>query len=99
MSPFPTSEDARRRLREAQRAEADALSAVTRAQAARDRLQAKVDRADIEIADAVQALAGVSGLDRAAQLLGVTVREVRNLTRTATQDRSTEATSAASVLG
>lgn len=99
MSPFPTSEDARRRLREAQRAEADALSAVTRAQAARDRLQTKVDRADAKITDAVQSLAGVSGLDRAAQLLGVTVREVRSLTRKATQEHSTEATSAASVLG
>ncbi len=99
MSPYPTSEDARRRLREAQRAEADALATVTRAQAARDRLQAKVDRADAEVAAAIQELAGVSGVERAAQLLGVTVREVRSLIRTAAQDRGLEAPPTASVLG
>lgn len=99
MSPYPTSEDARRRLREAQRAEADALSTVTRAQAARERLRAKVDRADAEVATAVQELAGVSGVDRAAQLLGVTAREVRSLARTAAQDRGLEAPPTASVLG
>lgn len=69
MNAHPTREDARRRLQEAQRAEAVALGEATKAYAARARVQKRVDTADQAIAAAITNLAEVSGFDRAAQLL------------------------------
>ena len=72
MTHFPASESARQRLREAQRLEGEALTAVTKALSARDRLAQKVEAADAAVADRVSKLVDVSGLDRAAQLIGRT---------------------------
>ena len=77
MSRYPVNGDARQRLRDAQRAEADALAAVTRAQVARAKLQTKVDAADLAIASAISRLVGCSGVDRAAQLLDGSPGSVR----------------------
>lgn len=89
MRAHPTRENARRRLQEAQRAEAVALADTTRAYAARARIQKRVDTADENIAAAVAKLAEVSGLDRAAQLLdqplGVVKRAVSSSERNRTR--------------
>lgn len=74
MSPFPTDPDARKRLHDAQRAEADALKAVELAARARDRVQAKLDTANAEVDRAKSTLVAVSGPWRAALLLNEDVR-------------------------
>ena len=56
MKTHPNREDARRRLHEAQRAEAAALAGTTKAYAVRARVQARVDAADQNIAEAVAKL-------------------------------------------
>src|SRR4051794_8648069 len=83
MKSNPTREDARRRLQEAQRAEAIALAATTKAYAARGRVQMRVDTADQAIADAIANLAEVSGLGRAAQLLDQPVAVVKRAVQSA----------------
>lgn len=76
----PESQSARDRLREAQRHEARALTMVERAMTRRDRAverlaaaqvapQRRLDEAEQELSRARAALAGVSGVDRAATLL------------------------------
>jgi len=89
LNSHPTREDARRRLQEAQRAEAVALADTTKAYAARARAQKRIDAADQVIADAVAKLAEVSGLDRAAHLLdeplGAVKRAVRSSERNGSQ--------------
>ncbi|KGN29434.1 hypothetical protein N802_13670 [Knoellia sinensis KCTC 19936] len=97
MNPHPTREDARRRLHEAQRAEATALAKTTKAYAARARVQQRVDFADQNIAEAVAKLAEISGLDRAAQLLdqplGVVKRAVQSSERSRSRNNTSPETS------
>ncbi|KGN40834.1 hypothetical protein [Knoellia aerolata] len=88
MNSHPTREDARRRLQEAQRAEAVALADSTKAYAARARVQTRVDAADQNIAEAVAKLAEVSGLDRAAQLLDQPLGVVKRAVQAAEHSRS-----------
>lgn len=77
MAAYPVDSKARQRLRDAQRAEAEALAAVTRAQRARMQLQTKVDASELAIAAAIRQLAEVSGADRAGQLLDESTTAVR----------------------
>lgn len=77
MTTVPIGSDARRRLQEAQRAESAALAATTKAYAALDRVQRRVEIAQGDVDRAVAALVDVSGVDRAAQLLGQPVGAVR----------------------
>lgn len=88
MHSLPTREDARRRLQEAQRAEAAALAATTKAYAARARVQKRVATADQVIADSVARLVTVSGLDRAAQLLDQPVGVVKRTVQSADRNGS-----------
>ncbi|WP_404385265.1 hypothetical protein LL946_04680 [Knoellia locipacati] len=88
MNSLPTREDARRRLQEAQRAEAAALAATTKAYAARARVQKRVATADQVIADSVATLVTVSGLDRAAQLLDQPVGVVKRAVQSAERNGS-----------
>lgn len=83
MTAYPVTNDARQRLRRAQRAETEALAAVTRAQQARIRLQAKVDAADLAVAVAISRLVDVSGAERTAQLLDESTTAVRRSTHRA----------------
>lgn len=89
MKPHPTREDARRRLQEAQREEAAALAATTKAYAARARVQQRVDAAENAITEAVAKLAEVSGPERAAQLLDQPVAVVKHAVRATSKDRAT----------
>ena len=88
MTLNPQREDSRRRLREAQRTEAAALENVERAQAARARLQPRIDDAEATVAKAVAQLIAASGLPRAAQLLGEPVNAVRRLKCVGAQARA-----------
>lgn len=88
MDSLPTREDARRRLQEAQRAEAIALSNTTKAYAARARVQNRVDAADQIIANSVAALVEVSGLDRASQLLDQPVTVVKRAVQSVERNAS-----------
>lgn len=83
MCPFPSSPESRRRLIEAQRAEADALKAVEIAARARNRVQAKLDVAQAELDVAKLALIECSGLTRAALLLAEDETDLRRIRRTA----------------
>lgn len=94
MSQYPASESARQRLREAQRLEGEALTAVTKALATRDRLAHKVEAVENVVAARVSTLVDVSGLERAAQLLGEPVNVVRRLSRRADSDSPATTTSA-----
>jgi hypothetical protein len=87
-SRMPRDVHARERLRQAQQAEAVAVAAVVAAIAVLDRAKSKrdvaiaaaeavVERAAAGVADAEVALIGVSGLDRAALLLGVNRAHLR----------------------
>ena len=84
----PVSQRARERLREVQRREAQALTAVERAAARRDRAvtrleaaqiapQRRLDQAETQLSRARAALAGVSGVERAATLLAESPARVR----------------------
>jgi len=90
----PTKERARQRMREAQRLEAAALDAVTRAErrivAAQARArqviaasEATVAAAHDQHAKAIAALVGISGIDRAALLVSQTAADVRKAVRVA----------------
>ena len=90
----PAKERARQRMREAQRLEAVALDAVTRAErrivAAQERArqvmaasEATVAAAQHEHATAIAALVGISGVDRAALLVSQSAAEVRKAVRSA----------------
>ena len=78
---FPVNHSARTRLREAQKAEADALRDVITAQSARDRAQARLDEADTRLSAAQVGLVETSGFDRAALLLGEPVKALREKAR------------------
>jgi signal transduction histidine kinase len=90
----PAKEAARQRMREAQRLEAVALDAVTRAErrivAAQERArqvmaasEATVATAQHEHATAIAALVGISGVDRAALLVSQSAADVRKAVRIA----------------
>lgn len=81
MCPLPTDPEARRRLIEAQRAEADALKTVELAARARDRVQKKLDAANGELDSAKLRLVQCSGLQRASALLAIDPSEVRRSLR------------------
>ncbi len=88
LGKFPSDLQARERLREAQAAEARAVTAVYAADAERDKAIARrdeavaaattvVEAADADLAAARAGLVAVSGVDRAAILLGATRSELR----------------------
>jgi len=90
----PVKEPARQRMREAQRLEAAALDAVTRAErrvvAAQERArlvvaasETTVAAAHHEHARAIVALVGVSGVERAALLVSQSAADVRKAVRVA----------------
>jgi hypothetical protein len=62
---------------EAQRAETEALRDVGKAARRLESITARVEALDIELATAESDLVAVSGLPRAAQLLGMEPRELR----------------------
>lgn len=84
MCPLPVDPDARKRLQDAQRAEAEALKAVELATRARDRVQRKLDTAIAELDAAKATLIEGSGITRAALLLAEGESELRRIRRTAT---------------
>ena len=73
----PTDEATRRRLLDAQRAESQALRAVMTVARRKDALQERVDAVDDELAEAQATLASISGIGRAASLLELEERELR----------------------
>lgn len=91
MSHLPVDPSARQRLLDAQRAEADALTAVERASRARDRAQSKLDAAAAALDDARYGVVKVSGLPRAALLLNEDEAVLRRAKRRArSSDQTTE---------
>jgi hypothetical protein len=99
MSPLPSDPTARQRLREAQRQEADALKAVELAARTRDRVQRKLDSTEAELLVAKQSLVSVSGLARAALLLGEDESAVRRFVRAAQPSSSSAADAGGSHAG
>jgi hypothetical protein len=77
LGKLPSDPQARERLREAQVAEARALTAVYTAEAALTAALEEAARADAALAVARATLIGRSGLDRAASLLAVSKTELR----------------------
>ena len=75
--PYPVDHRARRRLMEAQRAETEALRDVGKAARRLESIAARMEAVDVELANAESDLVAVSGLPRAAQLLGMDPRELR----------------------
>jgi len=88
MSRHQTDEAARRRLLAAQRAESQALRAVMTVARRKDTLQERVDAVDAELAEAQATLASISGIGRAASLLELDERELRQRVKRA--DATTE---------
>lgn len=93
----PISQAARERLREAQRREAHALTAVEKAVVRRDHAaarlaaaqvapQRRLDEAELALTRARADLADVSGIDRAATLLGESPAQVRAAIRHARRE-------------
>ena len=81
MCAMPVDPDARKRLQDAQRAEAEALKAVELATRARDRVQRKLDVANAELDAAKVALIEGSGIPRAALLLAEDESDLRRIRR------------------
>ena len=77
MSRHQTDEAARRRLLAAQRAESQALRVVMTVARRKEALQERVNAVDIELAEAQATLASISGVGRAASLLELDERELR----------------------
>lgn len=75
--PYPVDYRARHRLMEAQRAETEALRDVGKAARRLESIAARVEAVDLELANAESDLVAVSGLPRAAQLLGMEPRDLR----------------------
>lgn len=80
---LPVNDQVRARLREAQKSEANALRAVVAAQKARERQQARLDRASDELAARLVTLVEVSGILRAARLTGEDAKTLRDGAREA----------------
>ena len=85
---LPTTETARARLRDAQKAEAIALRQVEVADRLRQRAQRALKEAEASFQAAQLELVRVSGLDRAALLLGLPVDELRSVIRPSRKPRS-----------
>lgn len=94
---YPMDESARARLRQAQQAEAEALTDVAAAArklrqvqdkmtAAMARHQATVDEAEQSVASAQRHLVSVSGLERSATLLALSLTSLRSAIRQAGPD-------------
>jgi hypothetical protein len=83
MCPLPVDPNARKRLQDAQRAEAEALKAVELATRARDRVQRKLDTANAELDAAKSTLIEGSGISRAALLLAEDESDLRRIRRLA----------------
>lgn len=83
--PYPVDYRARRRLMEAQRAETDALRDVGKAARRLESIAARVEAVDLELAKAESELVAVSGLPRAAQLLGMEPRDLRRRVKRAAE--------------
>lgn len=77
----PVNDSARARLRDAQKAEVDALRLVGAAEKVRDRAQRVLDKAEHSLAEAKAGLVKVSGADRAALLLDEPVGALRTRLR------------------
>lgn len=77
----PVSDTARERLRDAQKAEANALRLVGAAEKVRERAQRALERAEHSLAQAQAGLVKVSGADRAALLLDEPVGALRTRLR------------------
>jgi hypothetical protein len=90
MSRHQTDEAARRRLLDAQRAEARALRAVMTVARRRESLQERVDAVDGELAEAQATLASISGPARAATLLELDERELRQRIKRAAPASNTD---------
>ena len=76
-------EDARRRLLDAQRAEALALKAWAAAKRRREQLQVAVASSDAAVEGTLRALVKTSGADRASLLSGVPIVDLRRIVRRA----------------
>ena len=76
-------EAARRRLLDAQRAEALALKSWTGAKRRREKVQLTVDASDAAVQATLLALVETSGADRAALLSGVPIADLRRIVRRA----------------
>ena len=85
MCAMPVDPDARKRLQDAQRAEAEALKAVELATRARDRVQRKLDVANAELDAAKVTLIEGSGVSRAGLLLAEDEAELRRIRRLASR--------------
>ena len=83
--PYPVDHQARLRLLEAQRAESQALREVGKVARRLDSLVGRLEAIDLELAKAESDLVSVSGLSRAAQLLEMEPRELRQRLRLAAQ--------------
>ena len=94
MSRHQTDEAARRRLLAAQRAESQALRAVMTVARRKDTLQERVDAVDAELAEAQATLASISGIGRAASLLELDERELRQRVKLAEPAPGSESVSA-----
>ena len=77
----PVSEAARERLRDAQKAEANALRLVGAAEKVRERALRALEKAERSLAQAQAGLVKVSGADRAALLLDEPVGALRTRLR------------------
>lgn len=80
-SSNPTTESARDRLRQAQRAESDALAQVEAIMRRRQRIAGQLDAVDAELATARAKVVTTSGLERAALLLDVPTSTLRRVRR------------------
>lgn len=81
MATHPYASAARERLIAAQRAESAALKVVEAAERCYQRARLKADAADLGFAQAQAGVVEVSGLDRAALLLGVDATVLRRRIR------------------
>ena len=79
----PVNDAARERLRDAQKAEANALRLVGAAEKVRERAQRALEKAEHSLAQAQAGLVKVSGADRAALLLDEPVGALRTRLRQA----------------
>lgn len=80
---LPVNDQARARLREAQKSEANALREVVGAQKARQRLQDRLHRVNSELDAKLVKLVESSGVARAARLTGEEPKSLREKARAA----------------